>query len=171
MGMCETVPLTNCFEFRDGTVEGEIDPLSLMAEIDGVLPPEFFTQLLQFASNIGLLLGPTALQPCFEIPQMGSSQAIDEVYDGLTVPEVVVGGVCADLISEIDRNQSIEIPAHIEEPIDPSNTEGSSQTDNTIAHHATNGSLHTLMTPPTYAPDPIPQAICQLGPCSIEDFG
>lgn len=100
MATCEARYLTNCFEFTDGTVVGETDPLALVAEAGDLLPSSL-------APGLNSARVSDLTRPCFTIPQMGSSDLVMDVHNGTTERLALSKGSCADLEASLARGGSV----------------------------------------------------------------
>jgi hypothetical protein len=81
MAACEAAYDSNCYRFEDGTVVGQLDPLS-------VLTPVFDIFRISWRG-------------CDKVPQLGASPNVVEVYAGEGLPLAVGSGTCDDVTNAL----------------------------------------------------------------------
>lgn len=110
MATCAALYLTYCFEFTDGTVQGAANPLTLANEVVGLLPGPLSD----------LLMESDLVNPCFNIPQMGSSNMVRAVVNDTSRPLLIGEGSCANFKAGDGRIEIIP-PKTVDKitPLDP----------------------------------------------------
>ena len=99
MGACQAAYYSNCFRFADGTVVGQINPLSVLIPVLNLL---------------GVPWGG-----CDKVAPLGASTDVVEVYAGEGFPLVVGSGGCGELMNDLAAGRAYLAAPGVLKPIPP----------------------------------------------------
>lgn len=99
MGACRQAYFSNCFRFEDGTVVGQLSPLTLLIPI------------------VNLLGVPW--NGCTTVKQLGASPNVVEVYAGSGVPLIVGADDCASLPGQLTSGRAHLVVPGVTKAIPP----------------------------------------------------